>query len=81
MDRMSKDKHRYLTREEVHEELLKLLLRFDAFCKEHGLNYSLDSGTLLGAVRRKGFIPWDDVVGTRFCYALPVLRGKEVVHV
>lgn len=60
MDEMSEDKREYLTLEEIHAELLKLLLRFDAFCKEHGLRYSLDSGTLLGAVRHKGFIPWDD---------------------
>lgn len=52
----------YLTLEEVHAELLKLLLQFDAFCKEHGLSYSLQAGTLLGAVRHKGFIPWDDDV-------------------
>lgn len=50
----------YLTLEEVHGELVKLLLRFDAFCAEHGLRYSLSFGTLLGAVRHKGFIPWDD---------------------
>lgn len=53
---------KYLTLAELQGELLKLLLRFDAFCKERGLRYSLDSGTLLGAVRHKGFIPWDDDV-------------------
>ncbi len=38
----------------------KILEVFDRFCKENGLNYSLFFGTALGAVRHKGFIPWDD---------------------
>lgn len=38
----------------------QLLFEFDAFCKRHGLRYWLQSGTLLGAVRHAGFIPWDD---------------------
>ncbi len=37
-----------------------LLAMFDKKCREHGLRYWLDYGTLLGAVRHKGFIPWDD---------------------
>ncbi len=39
---------------------LALLQVFDAVCTEHHLRYSLCSGTLLGAVRHQGFIPWDD---------------------
>ncbi|MBR5736505.1 MAG: LicD family protein [Bacteroidales bacterium] len=38
----------------------KILLFFDSFCREHAIKYSLGEGTLLGAVRHKGFIPWDD---------------------
>lgn len=50
----------FLSLDEVHAELLKVLVRFDTFCKEHEVRYSLAGGTLLGAVRHKGFIPWDD---------------------
>lgn len=39
---------------------LELLKVFDRFCREHDLHYSLYAGTLLGAVRHKAFIPWDD---------------------
>jgi lipopolysaccharide cholinephosphotransferase len=40
--------------------MLAMLIEFDQICKRHGLQYWLDSGTLLGAVRHRGFIPWDD---------------------
>ena len=40
--------------------MLDMLVEFDALCKRHQLQYWLDSGSLLGAVRHQGFIPWDD---------------------
>ena len=39
---------------------LDLLSEFDRVCKIHGLRYFLMFGTLLGAIRHRGFIPWDD---------------------
>ena len=45
----------------LHKEvLLKLLDNFVRVCNEHGLRYYLAGGSVLGAVRHKGFIPWDD---------------------
>ncbi len=49
-----------LEHREIQLELLEILKAIDAFCKEKGIRYSLAYGTLLGAARHKGFIPWDD---------------------
>ncbi len=40
--------------------LLYILDNFSQICDKHGLRYWLDAGTFLGAVRHRGFIPWDD---------------------
>lgn len=39
---------------------LNILLALDSFCRENRINYSLAYGSLIGVVRHKGFIPWDD---------------------
>lgn len=44
----------------LHGQLLALLTEFDAICSRHGLRYCVTAGTLIGAVRNDGFIPWDD---------------------
>ena len=39
---------------------LSMMVDFHEFCMQHDINYSIIGGTLLGAIRDKGFIPWDD---------------------
>ena len=46
--------------QKVHTLLLGLLFRFEKLCKAGGIDYYATGGTLLGAVRHGGFIPWDD---------------------
>lgn len=46
--------------EEQKKIRFEILSEVDSFCREKGIRYSLAFGTLLGAVRHHGFIPWDD---------------------
>lgn len=51
---------RLLEGQEIHRLLADMLAAFADYCDRHTLRYYLVGGTLLGAVRHKGFIPWDD---------------------
>lgn len=45
---------------QTHEIQVELLDQVDRICRKHGIKYMISDGTLLGAIRHKGFIPWDD---------------------
>lgn len=45
---------------EIQKKCLNVLLEIDRICKLSGIKYYIYSGTLLGAVCHRGFIPWDD---------------------
>lgn len=48
------------TLDALHKIHLESLLEVDRICRKHGIRYFIVGGTLLGAVRHGGFIPWDD---------------------
>lgn len=44
----------------LHETQLELIAEVDRICKKCGIRYNMVGGTMLGAIRHKGYIPWDD---------------------
>ena len=57
---MENDRLIKLNKNEIKKIELEILKHFTNICDSYGLRYFLAGGTLLGAVRHKGFIPWDD---------------------
>ena len=45
---------------ELRNIQIEILQYIDDYCRKNNINYWLDAGTLLGAIRHKGYIPWDD---------------------
>ena len=47
-----------ISEQELRKIQIEILDEVDNFCRNHAINYWIDCGTLLGAVRHKGYIPW-----------------------
>ena len=58
---------------------VEVLQDIDRVCRKHNIRYWIDFGTLLGAVRHKGFIPWDDDLDISMLWE-DYLRFQEVAH-
>ena len=60
--------------------ILEILLAIDKVCQEHNLRYYIMAGTMLGAIRHNGFIPWDDDIDIgmpRKDYELLIKNSKQ----
>ena len=75
-----------MTLQEVQQVSLDILKDVHAFCESHDIKYSLHYGTLIGAIRHKGFIPWDDDIDLvmprpdydRFCKEYVSAKGYKL---
>ena len=55
----------------------RILQAYDALAKAHGLTYWIEYGTLLGAARHKGFIPWDDDIDL----VMPIEEYQKLIEI
>lgn len=63
---------------------IELLAEFDRICRKYNLKYNINFGTLIGAMRHKGFVPWDDDIDVTMyykdCDKLYEIMEKELDH-
>lgn len=57
----------------VQDHVYEIFVEFDRICRKHGIRYSMEGGTLMGAVKFGGFVPWDDDVDV-------IMRRKDYEH-
>lgn len=65
------------SRKEMQQQEFKILCEFDRICRKYKLTYFLTAGTLLGAIRHEGFIPWDDDIDV----AMPLKDYKRFAQI
>jgi lipopolysaccharide biosynthesis protein len=67
--------------EKLHKVLIVIMDDIDFVCRKYGINYMLGGGSCLGAVRHKGFIPWDDDIDIMMYYDDMMRLGKHLKEV
>lgn len=76
---------RKLELNEVQDLIYGIFVEFDRVCRKHGIRYSMEGGTLLGAVKYQNFVPWDDDIDVimlrseyeKFLAVAPAELGEE----
>lgn len=69
-----------LTFDERRQAQLEILIVVDRFCRNNNIKYSLAYGTLIGAIRHNGFIPWDDDIDIMMTYE-NLIKFKKLFNV
>lgn len=77
-------KNKRISQEESRQIMMNILSVVDKICEDNNIHYIMGGGTLLGAVRHKGFIPWDDdidifVPRKEYDKLLQILKRQEIV--
>lgn len=74
---MDYDKMSILSSDEIKRRSLEILKNLHAICERHSITYYLAYGTLIGAVRHQGFIPWDDDIDVW----VPIGQYKDLMSI